>query len=442
MARPAPDSPAPAGDGTPAAPAPDPAEARPAPLARFRIPIDIAVAVVAVVYTLPLLPAAAVGQPPIMLLVHVLLAAAIGAALPFRRRHPVAALAVMVIAMSAHALLGAPLLPIDVLALPALYSLAALYRPPVSVPGAAALLTWLLATTLPRLGDEHLNPGEVGLLCVVIAWVWTWGTLVRIRRAHLDELGARALRLEREQHALAEAAAAEERARIAREMHDIVSHSLSVVVVMSEGAAATVDTAPERAREAMLRVRDTGRSALADMRTMLGVLRSPETGPHDPQPGIDRLPELVAESRAAGLPVRLTVDGDHAALSTGLEATVYRIVQEALTNTRRHAGPEVGRVEVAVRTDPGSVRVRIADDGQGPATAPTTAAPASAPAGTSPAGTSAAGTSAAGNGFGLRGIRERVAASGGIVHAGPRPGGGFEVAAELPTDTRTEGERT
>ena len=112
-------------------------------------------------------------------------------------------------------------------------------------------------------------------------------------------------------------------------------------------------------------------------------------------------------------------------------------MQEALTNTRRHAGPEVGRVEVAVRIDPGSVRVRIADDGQGPATAPTTAAPASAPA-----GTSTAGTSAAGNGFGLRGIRERVAASGGIVHAGPRPGGGFEVAAELPTDTRTEGERT
>ena len=112
----------------------------------------------------------------------------------------------------------------------------------------------------------------------VVAWVWTWGTLVRIRRAHLAGLREHALRLEREQQVLAEAAVAEERARIAREMHDIVSHSLSVVVVMSEGAAATVETDPGRAREAMLRVRDTGRSALADMRTMLGVLRGPDAG--------------------------------------------------------------------------------------------------------------------------------------------------------------------
>lgn len=391
---------------------------------RFAVWADALIAVVAVAYTLPLLPAAALSAPPWASPLLLVLTAVIGAALPFRRRAPLAVLAVMILAMSAHAVLGAPLLAVDVLALPALYSLAALRPPAVSLPGALAVLAWLLATTLPRLGEEYLNPGEVGLLCVVVAWVWTWGTLVRIRRAHLAGLREHALRLEREQQVLAEAAVAEERARIAREMHDIVSHSLSVVVVMSEGAAATVETDPGRAREAMLRVRDTGRSALADMRTMLGVLRGPDAGEGDPQPGLAQLPDLVAESRAAGLPVELAVTGGSQEMSTGLEATFYRIVQEALTNARRHAGPDVARVEVALDIDDALARVRISDDGRGPDPRRSRSGPATG---------SGRATS---SGLGLRGIRERVAASGGTVSTGAREGGGFEIIASIPLRAR------
>ena len=202
---------------------------------------------------------------------------------------------------------------------------------------------------------------------------------------------------------------AAERARIAREIHDIVSHSLSVVVVMSDGAASKVDTEPERAKSAMLGVRDTGRSALTEMRRMLGVLRDDEPGSHAPQPGIAQLQRLVEDSKKTGLPVTLTIEGEPVPVSAGLDLTVYRIVQEALTNIHKHAG-SVRTVEVRLGFGESEVELRITDDGPG--------------LDSGPGGES--------GGHGLVGMRERVAAYGGTLDAGLRPSGGFEVKAMLP----------
>ena len=164
----------------------------------------------------------------------------------------------------------------------------------------------------------------------------------------------------------------------------------------------------------MLTVRDTGRGALADMRRMLGVLREDEPGSTAPQPGIDQLESLVTESRTAGLPTALTAHGDRASLRDGLGLTVYRLVQEALTNTRKHAGPGLTRVDVRLECRDDEVEVRIVDDGRGrPDAEPGT------------------------NGHGLLGMRERVAAHRGALRVGPRDGGGFEVVAVLPREEGT-----
>ena len=201
-----------------------------------------------------------------------------------------------------------------------------------------------------------------------------------------------------------------ERTRIAREIHDVVSHSLSVVAVLSDGAASTVDTDPERARTAMLTVRDTGRTALADMRRLLGVLRDDEPGSHAPQPGIAQLPRLLEESCAAGVPVQFIETGGPQAVPQSIDLTVYRIVQEALTNVRKHAGLGVSEVRVTLAHTPESITVTVTDDGAGSA------------AGADPH-----------IGHGLIGMRERVAAHHGQLRAVQRPEGGFEVVATIPT---------
>lgn len=327
-----------------------------------------------------------------------------------RRRYPLAVLGIMLVAACIQLMLGAPMLAADAMLLFAVYNVATRYLWWGSLTGALLAVVWLLIAVIPHLGEEVIDVGQLGVLIVVTLWVWTWGTLVRIRRQYIAGLRDRAEQAERERETNAQIAVAGERARIAREIHDIVSHSLSVVVVMSDGAAAKVDTEPERAKTAMLGVRDTGRTALAEMRRMLEVLREDEPGSNAPQPGISQLDSLIDQSRVAGMPVDFTVSGESAPLSQGAELAVFRVVQEALTNVRKHAGPNVAHVDVVLAYRPDEIEVRVTDDGHGAADE----------------------AAAAAGGHGLIGMRERVAAHFGTLSMGPRTGGGFEVVAVLP----------
>jgi signal transduction histidine kinase len=234
------------------------------------------------------------------------------------------------------------------------------------------------------------------------------------RRAYLAELRDRAARLERERDQQGALAAAAERDRIAREMHDIVAHHLTVMVTLSDAAVAVSAASPERAAEVMCRVSDTGRTALADTRRLLGVLRQ-RPGQHpgealQPVPDLGQLDALIEQVRSAGLDTTLEIHGQAPDVPAGVQLTVYRLVQEALTNTLKHGGAGA-HAAVRLRYLPGELRVDIDDDGAG-ATAPATA----------------------GVGSGLVGMRERVHAYGGDVQAGPRQRGGWKVSARLQLD--------
>jgi signal transduction histidine kinase len=226
---------------------------------------------------------------------------------------------------------------------------------------------------------------------------------------------ARNLRLaaaQREQEQRARLAASNERARIAREFHDVVAHSVGVIVVQAEGARRVLERDPERAREALESIERTGRKALAEMRRSLGVLRL-ENGDAalEPQPGLNDLDALVRQARQSGLTVEVTVEGERRTLPQGVDLSAYRIVQEALTNTIKHAGQVPTRI--AVRYGEDQLELEISDDGPGP--------PGEA--------------DDRGSGHGLVGMRERAALYGGELRAGPRPEGGFVVRARIPLTT-------
>ncbi|NUP52751.1 MAG: sensor histidine kinase [Catenulispora sp.] len=246
------------------------------------------------------------------------------------------------------------------------------------------------------------------LVSGLIGLFWVMGDSMRYRREYYVRLEDRAERLERERDAQAQIAAASERARIARELHDVVAHNVSVMVVQADGATYALDQDPEAARKALLAISQTGRTALTEMRRMLGVLRSADdAGTYAPQPGIEQLGDLLEQVRSTGLPVTLTVEGVPWEMPTGLALAVYRIVQESLTNTRKHGGPEVRASVGLVYTDD-SLLLRIVDNGRG-ASAPTD-----------------------GLGHGLVGMRERVSVFGGTLVAGPHVSGGYAVEAILP----------
>jgi signal transduction histidine kinase len=234
------------------------------------------------------------------------------------------------------------------------------------------------------------------------------GFTLNRNRAQAAEAEARAARAEREREERARAAVAEDRARIARELHDVVGHSVSVMTVQAGAVRRLLKPEQEREREALLVVEQTGREALAEMRRMVGVLRHPEEAPAlAPQPGLEQLERLVAQAREAGLPVELRVEGERRPLPPGIDLAAYRAVQEGLTNTRKHA--EAERVEVVVRYGDDRVNVTVADDGSGRATG-------------------------RGRGHGLVGMRERIALYGGELDAGPRAEGGYELRVSLPLD--------
>ncbi|MER7502357.1 histidine kinase [Nonomuraea pusilla] len=241
---------------------------------------------------------------------------------------------------------------------------------------------------------------------ILVVTVWLTGLYASTRRRYLESLEERAERAERERDQQARMAAAAERARIARELHDVVAHNVSVIVVQADGAGYALDRNPEQAREAVKNISSTGRAALAEMRRLVGVLRESEDGATDytPQPGIGQLADLV---RGAAVPARLEVHGVPQDLPEGQQLAVYRIVQEALTNALKHGGPGTHAL-VELRYDGPDLVVRVTDDGRG------AAAPRSP------------------DGHGLIGMRERASMYGGAVSAAPRAGGGFEVLARLP----------
>ncbi|WP_329266161.1 sensor histidine kinase [Streptomyces pseudovenezuelae] len=285
-----------------------------------------------------------------------------------------------------------------------------------------ALTAGLCAAPLAQLRwpNEHSGPlSNVAIMifqAVPFALAWVLGDSIRTRRAYFAQLEERNARLEKEREAQAKVAVAAERARIARELHDVVAHNVSVMVVQADGAAYVLDAAPDQAKKALETISSTGRQALAEMRRLLGVLRTgehQEGGEYVPQPDVEQIEDLVEQCRGSGLPVDFKIEGTPRPLPSGVELTAYRIVQEALTNTRKHGGPNAGASVRLVYFDDG-LGLLVEDDGKG------------APHELYEEG------GADGAGHGLIGMRERVGMVGGTLDAGPRPGGGFRISALLP----------
>lgn len=278
-----------------------------------------------------------------------------------------------------------------------------------------ALVIWAgeVLAQYPLSGKRNSALGLAGALAATVV-VWVRGDWVRARRLENQALAQRAERAEAGREARAAQAVAEERARMARELHDVVAHALGVIV-MQAGGAGTVPRLEEAQAKAVLSViEQTGRQAFAEMRRLVGILREGEDGAAlAPQPGLGQIPVLVDRLAGAGLVVRLDVEGDCQPLPAGAELAAYRIVQEALTNTLKHAGPATARVRLCWCPD--ALDIEVTDDGCGNRPVP-----------------GSAGAAADHGGHGLAGMHERVALFGGDLQAGPSHGGGYRVAARLP----------
>ena len=337
----------------------------------------------------------------------------IGMPIVVRRKYPAKVFWTVIAIGAFQVLTPLPIRPSDLAVPVALYGLAA-YRPRRrSLVGLGVCLFGALVALLrihPDFGDHEL----VGLAFtfallsspMVIAWIL--GDSMQYRRAYYASLEEKARRLERERDQQAQIIAATERARIARELHDVVAHNVSVMVVQAEGAAYAMDTSPESTRKALGAIAETGRSALVEMRRLLGVLRTQDgVAERAPQPGIDQLEDLLEQVRTTGVTVEFKVEGVPVELPQSVALAAYRIVQESLTNARKHGGPLVTAC-VGMHYSERELRLSVRDNGLG-ADAPTD-----------------------GQGNGLAGMRERVAMFGGELAAGPVPAGGFQVEAVLP----------
>jgi signal transduction histidine kinase len=333
--------------------------------------------------------------------------------LVWRRRYPVPTFLVLCSVAAAQWVLHSRLVA-DLALLIGLYTVATRSPRRLAVAAAVVLEVGVALETAQRvLGGSWVR--SFVYLTAMVAAAYFLGSSIRTRRSYLAALVERAERLEMERDQQARIAAAAERAEIAREMHDVVAHSLAVMITMAEAAAAKSGAAPDRSAEAMRQVSETGRVALSETRRLLGVLRTDRAdGALVPQPGLDQLDALLDQVRATGLDARLTLAGRPFAMPESAQLAVYRIVQEALTNTLKHAA---GATAVAARlrfAEP-RIDVEVVDDGR------------SAP----PAGTGRSG-------HGLVGMRERAAMYGGSVHAGPLAAGGWGVHARLDLSERDE----
>jgi signal transduction histidine kinase len=328
--------------------------------------------------------------------------------LVLRRTYPRTVLAVIALVSFVQCVAGLQLVQGNIAVLMAIYTVTAGYSIRWGIAAALVGVTGagMAAWRYPSGADDRKY--TFVMLGLLVAGVYVLGLHMRTRRAYLRSVEERAERLERERDNEVKVAMAAERARIARELHDVVAHNVSVIVVQADGASYAIDTDVGRARQALETISSTGRLALAEMRRLLGVLREDDdAGAFAPQPGVAELDDLVEQVRASGLAVTYEVDGTPAAMSEGRQLTVFRIVQVALTNTLKHGGPRVS-VSVRLRYADDALEIRVADDGRGAAAFDDH------------------------RGHGLAGLRERVAVYGGDVRAAPRPGGGFEVVARLP----------
>jgi signal transduction histidine kinase len=327
-------------------------------------------------------------------------------ALVWRRRWPVAVFGVVAGLAAVQLVLPGDrytLVPHDIAVLIAMYSVVKYGERPLH--GVAASVICLAGAALAPLelprGGWYLT--IVILLSVVVVWLLAWS--MRTRRLYVDSLEDRAVTAERERDHLARIAVAEERARIARELHDMVAHSLSVMIVHADGATLALDKAPDRAREALRTVSDTGRGALVEMRHLVTVLRSNDDGTEDARTSVTT---TLDRARAAGLSVRAEISGDPAAVPAGVELAAFRIVQESVTNALKHAGPGASAA-LRLAYSPAGVEIDFRDNGTGGVDS--------------------------GGGHGLIGMRERVALYGGSITAGTDPAGGWRVTASIPVES-------
>ena len=288
------------------------------------------------------------------------------------------------------------------------YSVAAYSEQRRAVLAGATAGVIILAVDIPRL-IAGVYPGNIIPAWLFYATIWFIGRTIhkgRLQAARLQDLATQ-LEIEREEKA--RTAVAEERARISRELHDVVAHSVSVMVVQAQAAQRLLEGEQREARQALSSIETTGRQALTELRRLLGILRrSDEELALAPQPSLKHLDVLIGQVRESGLPIELRVEGETRPLPPGVDLSAYRIVQEALTNTLKHAGPARARVEIRYGDD--EIELEITDDGPG---------------------TGRGG----GAGQGLIGMRERVALYGGVLHSGKQDGGGYLVRARLPLDS-------
>ena len=326
-------------------------------------------------------------------------AAVVGVAAALRSRFPLLLISLLVGFVVVGSLLPRRFGDVEAMGL---FFFLAVYTAAAHTDGRRTLVGGALAValgTIAAAGDpDELNASAFVFFAAITSLPWIAGRIVHRRRVN-------EARLAREK-AEAEAAIVEERTRIARELHDVVAHAISVIVLQARGGRKLLDEEPDEARQALDAIERTATQALGEMRRLLGLLReSDDDLALTPQPTLARLDELVAQVRDAGLPVELAVEGKRADLPPGVDLSAYRIVQEALTNALRHAGPATARV--TVRYGDGELDLEVSDDGVG-------------------------GVNGGEGGHGLTGIRERVAVFGGDVEAGAPPEGGYAVRARLP----------
>jgi signal transduction histidine kinase len=333
------------------------------------------------------------------------------APLAWRRRAPVAVFSLITAALFLFSILGYFRSVASFGFLVGLYTVAVHRDRRISVPtGIAGTLVVFLILVL---GPEPIEPDALVAEWLIVGGAWIIGDGFRVRHRQLVQLEDRASLLEREREALAEAAVADERRVIARELHDVVAHNVSVIVAQAGAAQRIGPTHPTEALSALNTIERTGREALVEMRRLMGLLRAGgEPGdPRAPQPGLKNLDALLAQVREAGVAITLELEGEPRAVPAGLDLSAFRIVQEALTNVLKHAGRS--RAAVVVRYTPTALELAITDDGTGVAERSPDTSPRR---------------------YGHLGMRERVALFGGDLEVGPLEGGGYHVVATLPHD--------
>jgi len=344
------------------------------------------------------------------------LTAAGAASLIWRRVTPLTVLAVITVVLSTYWLLGYGSFQ-AVLGLPAVYSATAHgedRRRTWQTVSASMVVMFAAASASVLYGPDGFSESNAVSMAAYLGAAAAVGVVIRNRQQIFFDLEDRADRAEAERLTAAQRAVARERIRIAREMHDVVAHGMSVITVQASAAQAIVHSDPDAAAESLAQIETVGRESLNEMRRMLGVLRSgdDESSTFEPQPGLREMRSLVNHCTDAGVPTELTVTGSERELSAGVGLAAYRLVQEALTNVLKHAGTSA-RADVRLDYTDDALQIEVVDDGRG----------------------AVSSLDSTGGGNGLIGMRERVDVYGGEFSAQPSPGGGYRVRAALPIET-------